>query len=499
MSEPKRGSDDLRSRTLRGVSWSALSQVVRQVVSLVVTVVLVRLLTPADFGLVAMVAVLTNFALIYADLGFSAALIQKQEPSSRDLSSIFWLNLGGGLFFTVLLFLGAPAVAGFYGEAQLVPITRALSFTFLIGSLNIVQRTLLQKELDFRSLAIVDLTAIVLAGAAAVVLAALGWGVWALVARALTSSLVTAGMLWKQSGWAPGWGLDRGSVRELSGFGLNVLGTNTLAYWTRNLDNLLIGRVLGSTPLGLYAQAYAIFMLPLNNITQIVGKVMFPALSEIQSDAARVKRIYLRATALIGLFSFPLLIGLFVTSETLVRAVFGGRWEGMIPLLRIFSVLGITGSIMTITGTIYLSQGRADLQFRLGLLFRVNKVLWIIGGVYLGGSVIWVAAALTASSWINMFPTLHFAGGLIGLRIRELLWNLRAPFAIAATMGALVYGLELLVRGWTSTGVLLALQIAVGGLIYSALLHLFRPAPYRELLDILRGKISPHKPVMEPR
>jgi len=476
-----------RRRTVKAIGWSAVSRLGGQLVSLLVVVVLARLLGPRDFGLIAMIAVFANFAQMYADLGFGAALIQRKEVAEAHLSSVFWVNVVVGLTLVLLFATIAPAIADFFDEPRLVRLTRAIALNFGIVSLVVVQKTLLRKHLAFRKLAIAEIGGVTVGGVLAVAAALAGLGVWALVVKALAVSLSIMVLTWIQSPWRPRWIFDWGAVRELTGFSLNFLGTNTLSYWTRNVDNLLIGRVLSAAALGVYSQAYQIFLLPLNNVSNVFGNVLFPSLALIQEDRRRVARVYLRVTRTISLVTFPMMIGLFVVADDFVYVVFGEAWAGMIPLLRVFSLVGITGSIRTITGNLYASQGRVDLQFRVSLVLQALKISLLVAGVLIGRDVFWVAVSLAVANWINHFPTFYFAGRLVGLRFRDEVRAVTPVFVAAVVMGAIVFGAERLApalpRPLTLAGLVL-----VGLLSYGAILILFKPRAYLDVLEIARDQ-----------
>jgi PST family polysaccharide transporter len=284
--------DNLRQSTISGMGWSVAARLGRQGFQFAVGVILARLLTPDAFGLIGMVAVFVAFAGIFTDLGFGSALIQKQETRPAHYQSIFWLNIAVGLFLTLLFLVIAPLIARFYDEPLLTPLTMLISLNFLIGSFGVVHNSRLKKGLRFKRLAIVELIAIVVSGVIAIVLALLGFGVWALAIQSVLLTFSTVVLLWIVSDWRPALKFNKGAVRELVGFSSNLLGFSSLNYWIRNSDNLLVGRFLGTSALGIYSRAYSIMLLPLTMVSKTIGQVMFPAFSKIQDDKGRVGRIY---------------------------------------------------------------------------------------------------------------------------------------------------------------------------------------------------------------
>ena len=232
------------------------------------------------------------------------------------------------------------------------------------------------------------MSATVISGVVAITAALMGLGVWSLVVQALTLSSTRAVLLWIASDWRPRWILDRRAIRDLWGFSSNLAGFNALNYWVRNADNFLVGKFVGPAGLGIYGRAYNLMLMPLAQISWVLSRVMFPVLSRMQSDTARVKQGYLRAIGVIGLVTFPIVTGLFAVAEPFVLTVFGPRWESMVPIVQILCLAGLSQSVGTTTGWIYQSQGRTDWMFRWGLAssavtlvaFGIG-ILWGVTGV----------------------------------------------------------------------------------------------------------------------
>lgn len=474
---------EFRSRTISGISWSVVSQVGAQALMFLTTVVLARLLSPREFGLLAMITVITSFAKVFADMGFSSALVQKQDVRPEHWSSVFWLNLGIGLLLTLIFMMGAPILAHFYSEPMLFPLTLFISTNFLIGSLTIVQKTMMIKSLDFRSLSVVDITAMAISGIVAIMMAYAGAGVWSLAVQAVLLSVVSAILLWKLAKWRPSFIFEWAAIKDLLGFSLSLFGSTLLNYWVRNLDYLLIGRFIGSQSLGVYRNAYQVMLFPLANVSRVISRVMFPSLSLVQQDKARVKHLFLRMTRTIALVTFPMMTGLFVVVEPFVLTLFGSQWSAMIPILQIFCLVGLMQSLGTLNGNLYLSQGRADLQFRVGLFLKMNGILGIVIGLRWGA--LGVAIGYATASLINSFPSFFFAGRLVNLTYWEVWRRLLGTLTCALIMAAAVWGLGLLLPAQWSNWLRLAVQVLLGMLLYSALVHFFRVQAYVEMRELL--------------
>lgn len=482
------GGKDFRSRTLAGVGWSAFAQVARQVLVFALGVLLARLLTPRAFGLLSMVLVFVGFADVFRDMGFRAALVQKRDVEERHESSVFWLNAALGALLTLLFVALAPAVAAFYGEPALAPLTAVIALKFFLDSLGIVQHARFTRRLDFRLLAVLELTAVGLSGALAVGLALAGFGVWSLAAQYLALAALSTALLWWAGGWRPRFTFEAAAVRELLGFSGNLLGFSVLNYASRNADNLLVGRFLGSAALGLYSRAYAVLLYPLNNISGTISRVMFPAMSSIQGDVPRVRRLYLRVVGVIALLTFPMMLGLLAVAESFVLGLFGIQWAGMIPIVRVFCLASLVQSIVTLNGTIYMALGRTDLQLRVGGTIGVLSVGAIAAGLPWG--VVGVAVSYTLYSLLVVYPHLRVAGSLLGLTFGDVARHLAGIFACAAVMAVGVCGLgRALPPAWPHAP-RLALLVAAGMVLYAALIHFARLPAYGDVRQLLAERLG---------
>jgi len=311
---------DLRRRTLSGLNWSAVGQSFQQLAAFLFSIMLARILTPDDFGLIAMVLVFSGFATLLSELGLGAALVQRAELAHGHINAAFWANLVAGFVLALTFFVLAPVLASFYSHPALEAISRAVALLFIVSALGVVQGALLQREMSFRRMALVEIAATVIAGCVAVVLATSGFGVWSLVTQLLLAQTLRTTMLWWASSWRPTLTLDRTSLRELWGFSSHLMGFNVFNYWIRNLDNLLIGKFVGASDLGIYSRAYGLMLLPVSQLSRVTNRVMFPALSSIHTDIERSKSLYLKATRSIALVGFPTMVGLFVVAESFVLA-----------------------------------------------------------------------------------------------------------------------------------------------------------------------------------
>jgi len=291
-----------------------LAQAGKQVCQFGIMTVLVHILSPQEFGLIAMANVFLALAVLVSEMGIGNALVQRKEIGEEHLSSAFWLNMALGAVFVCFSFLVSPGIAGFYQRPELVPIVNVLSLNFLISAAAVVQQSLLMRAMDFRSLMIRDIAATVLSGTLGIVFALQNYGVWSLVAQMLAWAVFNNVFLWSASSWRPRLLFSKKAMRDLMGFSLNMTGFQIVNYFARNVDQLLIGRFLGAQPLGYYALAYKLMLFPLQNISWVITRVMFPAFSKIQGDLPRVAENYAKMLKYVSLATFPLMMFFFVVA-----------------------------------------------------------------------------------------------------------------------------------------------------------------------------------------
>jgi PST family polysaccharide transporter len=447
--------------------WMGFSQAGRVIAQLLGMVFLARLLSPSDFGVIAMAWLVIGFAAMFRGFGTQAAVIQRRELTSALLDSLFWLNVGFGLAIAILMALLAPVIALAMGEPQLTKVLWLLALAFPVVSFGLVQQGLLERASRFRSVALIECCA-AFAGLAAGVLAALaGWGVYSLVSQAIVAWIVVTAGLWAASTWRPAWRCSLALIREIAGFSGNLVGFHIFNYFTRNMDTVLIGRFLGATELGYYNMAYRLMIWPLQNIGWVAGRAFFPALSRLQDDKPRLRQAYVRAAAAVFLITAPLTLGLLVLREPFVLALMGERWFKVAELLFWLAPVSMVESVGTTVGLLYLSTGRTDLMFKFGVLYGVAVVCAIVVGLQWG--VEGVAAAYCAIALILFWPKLAVAFRLVGLSVPAFLRRLLPTFFAALLMALFVAAVSehsaVLVQAQWARLVLLA---TVGAALYIA-------------------------------
>jgi len=431
MTEPGQ-TDALKRAATRGVAWTGLESVLRQIIQIIGQLALARMLAPSDFGILGMALVFQGVAQLLADFGIGAAIVQRPAIDRLTLSSAFWANLAVACTLTALLSVGAPYIGGFYGSAEVVPVLQVLALTLLLGGLRTLPRSLLFREMAFDVLARTGIAASLIATVVAISMAAAGFGLWSLVAQPVVGNVVELILLMTAQRWRPHFEFRWAAIRELVRFSYGVLGTSLLNYASRNADNLLIGRFLGSGPLGYYALAYQIMLYPLAQVSAVIVKVLFPTLSRLQDDPARARSAFLTAVSAIALVTFPMMMGLLAVSHDFIVVVFGAKWLPMESVLQIFCLVGLLQSIGTTVGTIYLSTGNTKLMLKVSMFSTPFVLASFVAGLPWG--IEGVAFAYAIATGILFCILVRIAIHLIELRAWELLRALRGTIGATVAM-----------------------------------------------------------------
>lgn len=479
---------DFKSTVVKGFQWSFIGQISNQVLGLLFSILLARLLVPEIFGLMAMVNVIMGFSVILLNFGFNAAIIQEDKVTNSLLSTVFWINNGIGMVLFVIFFFSAELIATFYDEPDLVFITKILSLQFVINAIGNVPRTLYSKNLSFRFLAIAEASATLVSGISAIMLAINGYGIEALLTQLLAYATVNNLLVLFSSEWRPSFIFSITELKKILSFSTYLFINQSLNYWVKNLDNLLIGKYLGSFSLGLYNKSYSFLTLPLNNITSAIGKVLFPSLSMIKDDKIKTKRVFEKTISAISLITFPMMIGLFVIADQFVLIILSERWIEAIPLIRIFCFLALSQSIGSLSGNIYMSQNRTDLLFRVGFIRKLILIGSIILGLYWGTTG--VAISFSFFSIITSLVMLKIGGRLISLSLLDY-WNcFKTNLYGSLIMGVLIFCFELIMAERIGEFANMVTQVILGIIIYVIFHELAKNSVYLEVKVLLLDRIK---------
>jgi O-antigen/teichoic acid export membrane protein len=480
----------LRTAAIQGVKWTALSSILLICLQFLQISIVSRILGPNSLGLMGMVMVVVGFAQMFSDMGVSGAIIQRKYITREQLSSLYWFNLASGIAVFVIVLAIRPLISSFYQSAELHGLLTWVSLVFLITPLGQQFQMLFQKELRFQLIAKVSIASAV-AGACTTIWAAhVGFGVlslvWGQLITATVASLSYACMGWNS--WPPAAVFSFRQVKSFLGFGLYRTGEYAVTYLNNNLDNIIIGRLLGMTALGYYTIAYNLAIIPLTKINPILNRVAFPVFSQVQDDQERLKRGYFQALRAVGMVNFPIYLGMAAVSPVLVPVLFGSEWSASIPVLQVLCGVGILRCIANPAGSLVLAKGRADLAFKLNLVKTVFQFPCILLGAWSAG-LMGAAGAFLLLKIIYFFVNYRFVlRPILGPCFSGFISCFTGTFVISVIMSAAVWLSGAYLQHWPQIGILCS-QIGVGALVYLSLSWMFR----KQWMDLLRRPSVPSK------
>ena len=478
-------NDFLGKEVASSAMWTGVSTAGKQLMQAGMLAIVARHVGLADYGLMAMVTTVTNFLLNFRDLGTGPALVQRKNLSESVVASVFWLNVFMGILLLAAVAILSWPIAWFNRQEALVPLVQFTAIGFLVSSLGVVPMSLLQREMRFRALAFAELGGFFTGAATAIYLALNNHGVWSLAWSSMTNICSTVALFWAACGWRP---RSKGSIAEiksLTGFSLNLLGFTSINYWSRNADALMVSRILGDVAMGLYGQAYNVMMFPVQNITQTLGRVLFPAMSRMQTDNERFRAAYARVCGVIALAVFPIMTGLMVVVKPFVITLLGWKWLPMAPVLLILAPVGMLQSISSMIGLILTAKGRTDLMFRMGMAMFCILVPAVWAGT--GWGIEGVAAAYALVNLVLVYPMCRISFPLIDLSFGKLLLSLWPTLLASGLMSGVTYGwLRMIIWAGMSEPVLQLLSsVAIGVVSYLVALAWVKPVAVIELAELM--------------
>lgn len=466
------------------VAWASVETVLRQGLQLGSTIVLARLLTPADFGLVAMLAIFVVFAARIAESGFATALVQQEEESNADSSTAFWFNIGTGTLMALLLCASAPYIARFYGHPELVRVTWAMALNVWLTSWLTVHSALLTRHLEFRTLAIASGVANFTGAALAIVLALRGAGIWALVAQIVVTTLLNVVVIWRLHPWRPVAIFSYRSFRKLFNFGGYMLASTMLDTAATRLYSLLIGRIYSSHDLGLYSHAVSTRDSSQTMLSTIFSRVAFPVLARHGNDPVALQRRLKSANQLTMAINLPAMIGLSVVANLAVPTVFGGQWSEAGPILQVLCIAGALFPMQLANVQVLMAQGHSGKVFRIGAIKNGILITSILIAAQWG--ILAIAWASVASAVISFLINTHYSHKFVGYGAMKQLRDLAPYLALTAVMAAIVV-LIAHTFSWLTPGKRLLVEVTGGAVFYIGIAHVLRLPAVGFAFHVLRS------------
>ncbi|MEZ7674407.1 lipopolysaccharide biosynthesis protein [Prevotella sp. 20925_1_30] len=476
-------SESLKQATTKGLFWSSVERFSNQGVQFVFSIILARLLSPSDYGIIAMVTIFFAVAQSFVDSGFSNALVRKTDRVEEDLSTCFYFNIGVGIIAYIVLFLIAPLVANFYSQPILSPIIRITGLGVILNSLCVVQQALFTIKIDFKSQAKITLSATVISGIVGVILAYQGYGIWALVWQGVASSIVRMGLLWLMSKWRPRTGFSKSSFNYLFGYGSKLLASGLLDTIYNNIYPIVIGKFYTPAQLGNYSRALGWAQLPSANITSILQRVTFPVLSAIQDDTLRLQNSYRRLLKLSAFIVFPLMMGLAAIASPLIRVILTAKWDGCVLYLQILCFALMLYPIHAINLNLLQVKGRSDIFLRLEIIKKIIGVVILIITIPLGITA--MCLGMVFSSIICLIVNTYYTSRFIDVGLLTQLKDLKIILINSLVMGG---GIYILTSFIDIEGLKLVMGIVIGLLFYFIGSFYFSKAELQEVISLIKKK-----------
>lgn len=477
--------ESLKNKTIKGTAWSAVDNIVQYGVSFVVSIVLARLLTPDDYGLIGIILIFTAICNAIINSGFSTALIRKKNITENDYNTAFIVNIVLSFILYVVLCLGAPLIADFFCREELTLLTRVSSFSMIIGGLAIVQQTRLTKRIDFKTQTKISLISSVISGLIGIVMAYLGYGVWALVVQGLSSQTLRTAMLWFYNKWMPTLTFSRNSFRELFGFGWKMMVSSVLdSFWTQ-LYQVVVGKFYSPATLGQYTRAKQFSQIFSSNLTTVIQRVTYPVLSDIQDEKERLIIAYRKIIKTTMFITFALMFSLGAVSEPFIYCLIGEKWHEASTYLPLICFVGAFYPLHAINLNMLQVQGRSDLFLGLEIVKKIIGLGPLFVGAFVGIFPMLYTTILT--SIISYFLNSYFPGKLLGYTCWKQLKDISLSFFIAFSMAVFVYTIKYLPFSYW---LILPLQIVLGLSVLIFLCKIARLEEYNEIVKIVKSTLN---------
>jgi O-antigen/teichoic acid export membrane protein len=474
----------IKQKVLTGTKWVTMTNVFRQVLQIVSLIVFARLLSPDDFGIYAILMIFVGFFGMFTDMGTSAALIHLEKPSEKLLSSVFYFNIFVGLILFIVLILLSGPVADFFKTSEVEKLLPLIAFNFIIASFGVVQKALYEKSMNFKNITVIESIAAFTSVLAGICAAVYGFGIYSLIVQTLIGSTVLVCLMWFSSNWRPRWYFSMKEIKKIWSYTVHLSSFNIINYFARNADNFLIGKFLGSSPLGVYSLAYKIMLYPLQNISRVLIRILFPAFSQIQNDNDKFRHAYLRVLFFIALVAFPIMAGLMATADVLVDVLFGDKWKGLAVILMILAPVGMMQSIVTTIGSIYMAKGNTKEMFKIGAINAVVTVIAFFIGISFG--VEGVAFSYLMANIIMLYPNLLIAWRQIDLSVKEGVNEIMPIFMISFLMGLIVVIFGQILNSFIGCQIIKLIIMVLGGLILYIGLVRIKYGKLKKLLSELK-------------
>jgi len=454
-------SEELKQQTITGMIWSFVERFGSVMLQFIANIVLARLLTPDDFGLIGMIMVFIAISNTIVDSGFSSALIQKRDVTQEDYSTIFFVNIILALALFIILFVTAPLIAVFFHQIELINLLRVLGFVLILNAFNIIQNTQLIRNVDFKKIAIINVIATLLACTLAIILAFSGFGVWSLVVQMLAIAFFRTLFLWIWNNWRPNLIISLNSLKNLFGFGSKLLFSALLDTLYTNIQSLIIGKMFSVRDLGLYSQAIKMGEVPVTTLSGVVAQVTFPVFSRLQDDLISMKNGVKKSLKSLVYVNFPIMVLLIIIAKPLFLILFTDKWNDAVPYFQILCLPGMLLTLHITNLNILKAAGRSDIYFYLVIPKQIIGIVSIIIGIQFG--IIGMLYAMAATSYICLGINAYYSGKVIKYGMKEQFKDVIPTYILSIFVGIITF----LLVGFFSLQYIISMIIMI--IIYSIL------------------------------
>lgn len=477
--------ESLKGQTVKGIGWSALENVTRLGVTFLVSIILARLLSPDEYGLV---GILTIFIAIFnaiVDSGFTNALIRKQDATDTDYSTVFYTNLVLSVVLAAVLFFCAKPISVFFERPELVSLTQVMSSVVIINALSLVQRVRTTKAIDFKTQTKITFISSIGSGVIGIAMAYMGYGVWALVGQQISNQLFTTLFFWFYNKWVPNLIFSWASFREMWAFGSKLLVSKLLDTGWQEIYQVVIGKCYSPATLGLFTRAKQFADLCSSNLTSVVQRVSYPVLSSIQDDRTRLKGAYQRVIKTTMLLTFVLMLGMAACAEPMIYVLIGEQWLECVPMLQIICTYGMLYPLHALNLNMLQVQGRSDLFLKLEIIKKIIAVGPLLLGIFV--DIYWMLAGTFLTGIISYYLNAYYSGPFLNYSIKEQVKDILPSFGVAVAMAVPVFAMSFIPL---NPFILLPLQIVAGAIITLAICEVTKLPEYMELKGIVTPLIK---------
>ena len=472
-------SGTIKEQTLSGVKWNALGQFSAYAIQFVLGVVIARLLDPADYGVIGMLAIFMAIAQWFVNSGFGNALIRKSDRTEVDCSTAFYFNVAVAILLYGVLFVSAPAIAAFYNTPLLTAVVRVYSLTLIIGSLGIVPRALRSVAVDFKTQAYASVISVIVSGLVGLYLAFSGYGVWALVWQSIIGSCVSVAVIWVLARWRPLWAYSWESFRSMFSYGSRLLASGLLHTVYTHASSILIGKFYTPAELGNYDRGNSIAALPSLRLSTVFNSVTFPILSKVQDDDERLKNVYHKYVAMTSLVIFFVMTLLAVVARPLVLLLLTEKWLGAVPFLQVFCFAFMFDSICRLNNNMMYVKGWSGMFLKLEIIKKAVVTPFFLLAIPYGPLVICYVAVL--HTVVDITCSTYCLKRFLGIELRQYARVAKYFFLSLLACASAAVVCALIASPWVS----LPVGALSAGLLYWALLH--RDENMKECLSVLAG------------